>query len=43
LNIYKQTSQIETFRFIDMKNFSAEDVSLPIDKTVATLLKQKEN
>jgi 8-oxo-dGTP diphosphatase len=42
LNIYKQTSQIETFRFIDMKNFSSEDVTLPIDKTVAMLLKQKE-
>lgn len=41
LNIYKQTSQIETFRFIDLENFSEEDVSLPIDKTVASILKQK--
>ena len=41
LSIYKQTLQIETFRFIDFVNFSQEDLSLPIDKTVATLLKQK--
>ena len=41
LSIYKQTLQIETFRFIDFVNFSEEDLSLPIDKTVATLLKQK--
>ena len=41
LKIYKEKSEIETFRFIDLKNFSEEDVTLPIDKTVATILKQR--
>lgn len=41
LKIYNETSQIETFRFIDLKNFSAEDVSLPIDKIVSSMLIQK--
>lgn len=39
LNIYNRTSQIETFRFIDLKDLSVEDVSLPIDKIVVDLLK----
>ena len=39
LNIYYETSQIETFRFIDLKDLSVEDVSLPIDKIVVELLK----
>ncbi len=38
LTIYKEKSEIETFRFIDFKKFSEEDVTLPIDKTVAMLL-----
>jgi len=41
LKIYKEKSEIETFRFIDLKNVSEEDVTLPIDKTVATILKQR--
>jgi ADP-ribose pyrophosphatase YjhB (NUDIX family) len=41
LKIYKEKSEIETFRFIDLKNFSEEDVTLPIDKTVATILKRR--
>lgn len=41
LAIYQQTQQIETFRFIDWKDFSAEAISLPIDKIVADLLKQR--
>ena len=41
LAIYQQTQQIETFRFIDWQDFSAEAISLPIDKIVADLLKQR--
>ncbi len=35
LEIYKKTEQIETFRFINWEKFSAEAVTLPIDKIVA--------
>ena len=35
LKIYDEILKIETFRFIDLKNFSEEDVTLPIDKIVA--------
>lgn len=38
LKIYHATSQIETFRFINLKNISPEDLTLPVDKIVATLL-----
>jgi 8-oxo-dGTP diphosphatase len=38
LKIYEEKSSIETFRFIDLKDFSAENVTLPIDKIVATLI-----
>jgi 8-oxo-dGTP diphosphatase len=41
LKIYEQTSEIETFRFIDWKDFSADSVTLPIDKIVATLVKER--
>ncbi len=41
LKIYNEKSEIETFRFIDLKSFSQEDVTLPIDKKVATLLLNK--
>ena len=41
LEIYNKTEQIETFRFIDWDNFSANAVTLPIDKIVASLLKEK--
>ena len=37
--IYNKEQQTETFRFIDWNNFSAETVSLPIDKIVATQIK----
>jgi ADP-ribose pyrophosphatase YjhB (NUDIX family) len=37
LKIYKEKSEIETFRFIDLKSFSSEDVTLPIDKIVVGL------
>ena len=42
LKIYNEKSEIETFRFIDLKNFSPHDVTLPVDKIVATLLLNKE-
>lgn len=38
LKIYHEKSAIETFRFIDLKIFTEENVTLPIDKTVAGLL-----
>ena len=41
LKIYEQTSEIETFRFIDWDDFSADSVTLPIDKIVAALVKEK--
>ena len=41
LAIYEEKKEIETFRFIDWEKFSAEQVSLPIDKIVANLIKEK--
>jgi 8-oxo-dGTP diphosphatase len=40
LRIYKEKTAIETFRFIDLKHFSEENVTLPIDKIVAGLIKK---
>jgi len=40
LKIYKEKTSIETFRFIDLKDFSEENVTLPIDKIVAGLIKK---
>ncbi|HEV8083948.1 MAG TPA: NUDIX domain-containing protein [Chitinophagaceae bacterium] len=40
LKIYKEKNEIETFRFIDWNKFSAESVTLPIDKVVASMLKE---
>ena len=37
--MYEETSETETFRFIDWDVFSAETVSLPIDKIVADMVK----
>jgi ADP-ribose pyrophosphatase YjhB (NUDIX family) len=39
LQVYAQTKQIETFRFVDWDNFSGDKVTLPIDKIVADLVK----
>ncbi len=36
--INSSNEQSETFRFVSLSEFSEEDVSLPIDKTVARLL-----
>ncbi|HEY8658380.1 MAG TPA: NUDIX domain-containing protein [Hanamia sp.] len=41
LIIYKEKSEIETFRFADLISFSDKDVSLPIDKVVAEIIKEK--
>ena len=41
LQVYEQTKQIETFRFIDWKNFTAAAITLPIDKIVTSLLREK--
>lgn len=41
MRIYKETAETETFRFIDWENFSAEALTLPIDKIVSALLKEK--
>ena len=39
LAAYKEKNEIETFRFIDWDLFSAEVVTLPIDKIVAEMMK----
>ena len=41
MKMYEETGETETFRFIEWHQFSAESVSLPIDKIVASLLKDK--
>jgi len=41
LEIYRRIQQAETFRFIDWQDFSPESVTLPIDKIVAALVKEK--
>jgi len=40
LKMYEETGETETFRFIDWDDFSEESVSLPIDKIVASRIKQ---
>lgn len=40
LKMYKETGETETFRFIDWEDFSEESVNLPIDKIVASMIKQ---
>ena len=37
--VYNETGTTEAFRFINWDDFSEESVTLPIDKTVAALLK----
>ena len=41
MKIYNEMNEIETFRFIEWNNFSAESVTLPIDKIVAGMIKEK--
>ena len=39
LKTYEKENEIETFRFIDWDSFSADSVTLPIDKIVAEIVK----
>ena len=41
LKIYEDKNEIETFRFIDWEKFNEESVTLPIDKIVSRLIKEK--
>ncbi|MBC7887852.1 MAG: NUDIX domain-containing protein [Ferruginibacter sp.] len=41
LQLYSETQQVETFRFVEWDKFSADTLTLPIDKIVAALLKEK--
>ena len=41
MEIYELLKETETFRFIDIEQFSSESVTLPIDKIVATMIKRK--
>lgn len=41
LKIYAERKETETFRFIDPAQFSEESVTLPIDKVVALLVREK--
>jgi ADP-ribose pyrophosphatase YjhB (NUDIX family) len=39
--MYNATGETETFRFIDWEDFSESSVTLPIDKIVAKMIKEK--
>jgi ADP-ribose pyrophosphatase YjhB (NUDIX family) len=39
LKVYRETGETETFRFVDWEDFSEAAVTLPIDKIVATFIK----
>ncbi len=41
LKIYEKQNEIETFRFINWNDFNEDSVTLPIDKIVARLIKEK--
>jgi len=41
LELYETTKQIETVRLINWEDFSADTVTLPLDKIAANLVKQK--
>jgi len=41
MKTYDETGETETFRFVDLDEFSEAALSLPIDKIVASLLKEK--
>lgn len=41
MQLYKLHNETESFRFIELKDVSEESVTLPIDKTVVGLLKEK--
>ena len=41
MKMYEETGETETFRFIDWENFSEVVLSLPIDKIVANIIKNR--
>jgi 8-oxo-dGTP diphosphatase len=41
LKVYAEMGETETFRFVDWHNFSEASVHLPIDKIIASILKEK--
>lgn len=41
MKVYETTRETETFRFIDWNDFSVKSLTLPIDKVVAEIIKQK--
>jgi ADP-ribose pyrophosphatase YjhB (NUDIX family) len=41
MEIYNKTGETETFRLIEWSDFSAESVTLPIDKIVAEIIKSR--
>ena len=41
LQVYERTRQIESFRLVDWEHFSSQQLTLPIDKIVADLVKEK--
>jgi 8-oxo-dGTP diphosphatase len=41
LNLYENTQQIENFRFISVYDFDSNNMTLPIDKFVADLVKEE--
>ncbi|WP_276501753.1 NUDIX domain-containing protein [Terrimonas pollutisoli] len=41
LSVYNEKGETETFRLIEWDDFSAESVTLPIDKVVAALIKER--
>jgi 8-oxo-dGTP diphosphatase len=43
LNVYQQKNETESFRFIDWDSLTEESVTLPIDKIVVKMLKERES
>lgn len=41
LKVYKETGETETFRFLDWDAFIPENLTLPIDKVVVDLVREK--
>ncbi|MBO9660909.1 MAG: NUDIX hydrolase, partial [Chitinophagaceae bacterium] len=41
MEVYERTHTTETFRFINKEDFGPETVTLPIDKIVAAIIKEK--
>lgn len=41
MKVYEATRETETFRLIEWSDFSADSVTLPIDKIVAAIVKEK--